>query len=709
MSVTLRVRRSGRWVEIGVLLAILAVAAFFRLRQLDSFPPGMTHDEAAFGAEAEQILAGDRPLYFSLGYGHEPLYAYLVAVAFALLGRTLAVMRGVEAICGLLIVLGTYLMARQIFGVRIAAISAAWIAVAFWPASLSREALRAVPLATIWLPAAWWFWRGVQAANKLQDGAKPWRSYLPSFAVSGLFLGVSFYTYYASRVVWAVFPLFVIYLLIRKETRATFRRIWPGLVMMLVIAALVASPLAAYLLTHPGIEMRMSSMMGSLRDLAAGKPQRILRHVWNAVRVFSWVGDPFWAYNISGRPILNWLGSLCLYAGLLTALWRWRDLRYAFLLIWFGVGMGPALVTTNEGILFRAIVAQPAVYVLVGVGLATIGALALKVGSRLRLSLPRPWPSVLGCVVALALVGQEGVRSYRMLFVDWPTRPEVRNIYNYHTAAIARYLRAEPAGSTVGISALYPLYYHDPWIVRYLSGRSNLDIRWFDGRGGIVYPSEGEARYVFSAATLLDPALRAGFEAQATLVERVELGARDLIPYFEVWHWQGQDALSAHLEALSATSPMWVSPQVRLIGPATWQPVVGSAPFGDVMALVGYRLNGQVFKPGDVVELVSYWRALRTVQAEDDWSTFVHLLDRDSQVMGGVDVLHCPPTGWYPGDIAVQVHRLTVGKTHSSEQEMYLEIGVYRRTASRLSVRIDGQVAGDRLLLSPVRISSRGD
>ncbi len=709
MSVALRVRRSGHWVEIGVLLAILAVAAFFRLRQLDSFPPGMTHDEAAFGAEAEQILAGDRPLYFSLGYGHEPLYAYLVAGAFALLGRTLAVMRGVEAICGLLVVLGTYLMARQIFGVRVAAIGAAWIAVAFWPASLSREALRAVPLATIWLPAAWWFWRGVQAANKPQDGANPWRSYLPSFAVSGLFLGVSFYTYYASRVVWAIFPLFAVYLLIRKETRATFRRIWPGLAIMLVIAVLVATPLAAYLLAHPGIERRMSSMMGSLRDLAAGKPQRILRHVWNAVRVFSWVGDPFWAYNISGRPIFNWLGSLCLYTGLLTALWRWRDLRYAFLLIWFGVGMGPALVTTNEGILFRAIVAQPAVYVLVGVGLATIGALALKAGSRLRLSLPRPWPSVLGCAVALALVGQEGVRSYRMLFVDWPARPEVRNIYNYHTAAIARYLRAEPAGSTVGISALYPLYYHDPWIVRYLSGRSDLDIRWFDGRGGIVYPGEGEARYVFSAATLLDPALRAGFEAQATLVERVELGARDLIPYFEVWHWQGHDALSAHLEALSATSPMWVSPQVQLTGPATWQPVVGSAPFGDVMALVGYRLNGQVFKPGDVVELVSYWRALRTVQAEDDWSTFVHLLDRDSQVTGGVDVLHCPPTGWYPGDIAVQVHRLTVGKTDSPEQEMYLEIGVYRRTAGRLSVQVDGQVAGDRLLLSPVRISSRGD
>ena len=126
------------------------------------------------------------------------------------------------------------------------------------------------------------------------------------------------------------------------------------------------------------------------------------------------------------------------------------------------------------------------------------------------------------------------------------------------------------------------------------------------------------------------------------------------------------------------------------------------------MALVGYQLNGQVFKPGDVVELVTYWNALSTVQAEDDWSTFVHLLNQDSQVIGGVDVFHCPPTGWYPGDIAVQVHRLTVGETSSPEQDVYVEIGVYRRTAGRLSVQIDGQVAGDRLLLSPVRIVSGG-
>ena len=158
-------KRPSLWVEISVLVAILAVAAFLRLTQLDIVPPGMTHDEAAFGAEAEMVLAGERPVYFALGYGHEPLYAYLVALAFSLLGRTLIAIRVTSAVCGLLVVLGTYLLARRMFGVYTAWISAAWMAVAFWPLSLSRQALRAVTLPMLWLPAAWAMWRGLQRGS----------------------------------------------------------------------------------------------------------------------------------------------------------------------------------------------------------------------------------------------------------------------------------------------------------------------------------------------------------------------------------------------------------------------------------------------------------------------------------------------------------------------------------------------------------------
>jgi 4-amino-4-deoxy-L-arabinose transferase-like glycosyltransferase len=734
-------RRPSLWVEIGVLVAILAVAAFLRLTQLDTVPPGMTHDEAAFGAEADMILAGDRPIYFALGYGHEPLYAYLVALSFSLLGRTLIAIRVTSAVCGLLVVLGTYLLARRMLGAYTALISAAWMAVAFWPLSLSRQALRAVTLPMLWLPAAWWFWRvmrsewrAISGGSQIEPEAQ--NANRLNWILSGFFLGATFYTYMASRVTWAVYPLFALYLLLRRETRALLKRIWPGILIALAVAGLVALPLLLYLRAHPAEEIRIDRMMEPIRELLEGKPQRVLRHAWNALRVFSWVGDRFWAYNIPERPVFNWVGSLLFYAGLATALWHWKDPRYAFHLLSLGVGMAPAIVTTNEGIFLRAIVAQPIAYVLVAEGVQAV----YRVFRSLGLGMPRDvayrvfrkaprntirntqhahkarltshvsrFTFAVWIALALGPVAMEGIRTYQAYFVDWPNRPEARNIYNHNMVATARYLRDQSENGAVGISALYPLYYHDPWIVRYVAGRDDLQVRWFGDRGPsppacIVYPAGSEARYVFSALTLPDPALRAAFESQATLIERRMLADDDQNPYFEVWRWRGSAALAEHLEALGPASPTWVSPEVQFTRSDLRTRLDGPAQFGDVMALVGYTVNSTAFQPGDMVELVTYWRALRAVDAQDDWVTFVHLLDAGSQLIGSIDVLHCPPTGWYPGDVAVQVHRFAVADHAPQGQEAYIEVGVYRRSTGRLPVMDSAEPIGDRVLLSPVKV-----
>jgi 4-amino-4-deoxy-L-arabinose transferase-like glycosyltransferase len=704
-----------------VLGIIMAAAVFFRFTQLDSVPPGMTHDEAAFGAEAERILAGERPIYFALGYGHEPLYAYLVSITFSLLGHTLTALRVTSAVCGLLVVLGTYLLARRMFGVRVAWISAAWMAVAFWPLSLSRQALRAITLPMLWLPAAWWFWRGLgepgrgsEVQPRPPDGDTESLSPRPGMAnwiLSGLFLGASFYTYMASRVTWVVFPLYGLYLLLLRGTRRILKRAWLGLLVALSIAGLAALPLFLYLHAHPESEKRVGAMMAPIQELLAGQPDRVLRHTWDALRVFSWSGDQFWAYNIPGRPVLNWAGSLCFYGGLLAALWRWRDPSRAFVLLWLAVGMLPAMVTTDEGIFLRAIVAQPATYVLVALGLEAARSGLQAAGSRLKMGRwrwaapPQPWGQVAWWSLVVGLTAMEGARTYQGYFVDWPSYPEARTIYNHNLVASARYLSERGEQGPAGISALWPLYYHDPWIWRYVTGHNDPEVRWFDGRGGIVYPGSGEAQYVFSASTLLDPALWSEFEPHATLVERHELDAQDENPYFEIWRWQGEDALQARLAELGATTEMWASPEIQFTQPALRQSLKSPVPFGDVMALIGYRLNGQAFEPGDVVELVTYWRALRTVEAEDDWKSFVHLLDRDSREQGNRDtLLPCPPTGWLPGDVIVLVHRFSVAGGAGRDQEAYLEVGVYRSSAGRLPVLADGALAGDRVLLAPVHI-----
>ncbi len=248
-----------------------------------------------------------------------------------------------------------------------------------------------------------------------------------------------------------------------------------------------------------------------------------------------------------------------------------------------------------------------------------------------------------------------------------------------------------------------------------MTGRSDLQARWFDGRGAIIYPGEGEAQYIFSTLTPLHPALRAEFEAQATLVERRELGADDQNPAFEVWRWHGQEALSIRLDELQAASPIWVSPEVRFNQPELRRELESPVQFGDLVALIGYRMDGRgiatqtefarhtEFARGERVELVTYWRALRTAVAEDDWKIFVHLLDDESRVIGGVDVLNAPPTGWLPGDVIAQVHAFDVDPGAPPGQA-YLEVGVYRDATGRLTIEVGGQAAGDRVLLEPVTI-----
>jgi hypothetical protein len=333
--------------------------------------------------------------------------------------------------------------------------------------------------------------------------------------------------------------------------------------------------------------------------------------------------------------------------------------------------------------------------------MVAIGRILFKVGEWIKVSTQSM--SVAWSVLAIAIVMLEANRTAQAYFTDWPSRPEARNIYNRNLVASARHLADAPPGDAIAVSALYPLYYHDPWIWRYVTGRDDLRMRWFDGRGAIVYPSEGEIRYVFSTLTPLHHALRAEFEAQAGLVERRILRAEDENPAFEVWRWQGQEALSARLDDLQLVSPLWLSDEVQVTRPEGRTQLEGPAQFGDLMTLIGYRFDRPELAPGERVEWVTYWRALRTAVEEDDWKVFVHLLDAESKELGGVDILNAPPTGWWPGDLIVQVHSFRV---HSDAPlgEAYLEVGVYRDETGRLPVLVHGQEVGDRVLLAPVTI-----
>ncbi|MDY7040513.1 MAG: glycosyltransferase family 39 protein [Chloroflexota bacterium] len=676
--------------EIVALVAILVVATFFRVYQLDRVPPGLTHDEAANGHDATWVLRGVRPLYFATNYGHEPLYCYLVAGTSTLGGGNVneISLRLTSALCGLGVVLGTYALVRRMFGVPMALATTAGMAISFWPVATSRQGLRAGTLPLLLVPAIYCFWRGVEPAS----GKRAWGW----LAAGGVLAGASFYTYMASRAMLFFFPLFVLYLAVCHRDRLSNRR--ASVVLFFALTIAVAAPLFIYIRAHPGIEGRIGELGDPLQELARGNPGPLASNTITGLGVFSFRGDPQWRYNLPGRPIFDPLTSLFFYGGLALALWRWRDPRHALLLGWFLVGIVPGLITGAEHNTLHLIAAQPPAYLIVALSVVGLGRWLWQRRPALR------WATALGLAFLLAWNGWLTFHDY---FLVWADEPDVREVYHANLRETARYLDAQPASGTVVISTEYPTYWHDPYIFETVLRRQNPDARWCDGRGGILIPTdEGEVSYVFSARADLDAALGEDLWPAATLITEQVLRADDLNPWFRVYRWTGQAELGERIAALAAMSPVWASAEVNFAAdpaPGARQELSLPVNFDDQVKLLAYRLNGTRFAPGDTVEVITYWRAEGTFR--QDLTIFVHLLDAQSQERGGQDALHVPSTTWRAGDVVIQVHRFAVTPDALAGVH-YLELGWYDRdTLIRLPVLVQGEAIADRLLMQPIEVA----
>src|SRR6266851_7337436 len=77
-----------------VLTLIVLVAAFLRLWQLATAPPGLHYDLAATALLGDEVaFNGYRPVFISAYTGHEALYYYWLALWFRLVGSSVFTLR----------------------------------------------------------------------------------------------------------------------------------------------------------------------------------------------------------------------------------------------------------------------------------------------------------------------------------------------------------------------------------------------------------------------------------------------------------------------------------------------------------------------------------------------------------------------------------------------------------------------------------------
>jgi hypothetical protein len=644
-------------------------------------------------------------------------------------------------IWGVIVLLLSYAFTRYLFGSLVAVITAAWMALSFWCVMTSRVGLRAITSTATFAASAYTFWRGFPRSGASPPDASGHRWFWWSLA--GVFLGVSIYTYMASRAMPAVYILFLAYLYVlslRDDAEATaesefvkrdggqgeslshpesrsgtpmavsaagpnarwapaFREDWRGILLLLLIAAVVAAPLIAYLMTHPEAEQRIDQLSTPLRQALRGDFRSLWSRLSRSLPMFTFRGDPLWLYNVPGRPLLDVAGGAFFYPGLIVAVLRWRDPRYGFLMLWLLVGVGPALVTGPDATMLRSIVAQPAVFITASLGVATVT-------HFLHRYLGRSGRVVtIGAVVTLLMI--TGVRTARAYFGVWAQHRDVRVAYHHALVEQAHYLDTQPGDGIVSLSSIYPGRFHDPYTMEVSLEREDLSLRWFDGRFALVFPSAGAGRMIIPSIAPLDKTLEPLLKPYASLVHTERFRPDDLVTHFDVYRVDTDSAITALLPSVEGSPVFWsLSDTFPVDDPQSVQRTLSSpVDFGGVVDLVGYDLRTPVVRPGGNVELLTVWRIRDRLPREA--VAFTHVLDQEGRVIGQMDRLDVPSWHWEPGDVFVQLHRFSIQE--DTQPGLYpVEVGLYfRENARRIPVIVESVSVDDRILLRPLEVTGQ--
>ncbi len=332
----------------GVLLIGVALLAFFfYFHNLDRVPAEMTSDHAENILDITDVLAGARPIYFEHNAGREPLDFYATAAFVALTNHPLdfGALKWVSAAFGVLLVLATFLLARELFGFDLALVAAALVAVGKWPVALARQGL-AYPLAPLLLALTVYFLVRALKYQRRND-----------FLLTGFWLGWGLYGFDAFRIVpvFVAAILFGAYLFGDIRRRVALGSYVRNSILVFALALVVALPLVRYALDRPTTFWYQTlTRLGGGEPPLTGNPAILLaENLGGAALMLNWTGDLAWPSNVPGDPALDYVTGGLFVLGVAYALYRtlrFREKVYAFVLLgWIGMLLPSALSLAVPG------------------------------------------------------------------------------------------------------------------------------------------------------------------------------------------------------------------------------------------------------------------------------------------------------------------------------------------------------------------------
>jgi hypothetical protein len=287
-----------------VLLALIVLLGFvlqgYRVAEI---PPGFHGDEAESGMQALQLLQGEVRSLISVGWYHLPMLSFVWhAVSMLIFGDT-------------------------VYGLRMSSVIVAHSFIA-----LNRLGINYTQTTLFEVVTFYFLFRGLRSRR--------WWD----FAISGLFLGVGLYLYYASRLV--PFILLGFLGLAAITQRGFLRRHWRGFVVLWLVAFVVFAPMAVYFVEHPWHFISRTSHVFALGsqgwvDAPYARENVVMTLLGQAARVlplFNYGGDMSGQYGYKGS-MLDFFTAMFFVLGMGYSFAHAGRLRHTFLLLWFWATM----------------------------------------------------------------------------------------------------------------------------------------------------------------------------------------------------------------------------------------------------------------------------------------------------------------------------------------------------------------------------------
>ena len=675
MLTTCRIELVASLAERFLPVIVILVAIFFRLYSLDTIPSGLLWDESWNGLDTVAVLNGERPIFFTENFGREPIFIYLQAISVAVLGQTTLALRAVSAVLGILTVVVAYLLARRMFDARVALLTSGWLTLSLWHVIFSRMGLRTISLPLFLAVGFYCLWRG------LEEGARhaspvPTMTNSPRpviwFALGGIVMGLSLYTYSTAR--FAPFVIVALALYVALLHRRLLRQALPGLVLALILTTLIFLPEGLFFLSNP------ASFLERAQEVTIVNPalqkgdlgQTLLDSASHTLGMFATRGDSNWGRNLPGRPIFDPLSAILMVLGIALAIRRFRQPAYGLILIWLAVMIIPGLIATKETPNYLRVTGIiPAVFILPALAAGWLW----EVWETHAPAVLRALPVLL---VMLALLGGS-IHVYHSYFGLWAKLTVALQSFGadrFYALGIARDI-ASAEGKLVFVTGDQ----HEHPGMRYiLSGQPESQyIQIFDDRKSVIFPADGAtASYLFTKTPPQAHILREFFDQSSTQVVGTAPSGRPI-------------TLHRLLDPRPLFEPQWPVP----------------ARFGDQIVTEGFDLPKDG-RAGEAIAVRWYWRIISTEQRVLAFTN--QLFGEDGRRSGQADDLGFSPGHWPIGTSGISTFVVDIDP-EAPTGAYWLHVAMYERRSQGISnlhvFDEQGNQAGNRLLLGPIKVHGR--